>query len=257
MSSKKIFFAADFHLGVPNPSESREREKKIVRWLESIQHEADEIFLLGDVFDFWFEYKRAVPKGFVRLQGKIAELTDANVPIHWFAGNHDMWIFDYLPEELGITLHRSPIEREFNGKKFLIGHGDGLGPGDYGYKCIKKLFGNRFCQWLFARLHPNFGIALANLSSHTSRATTEKNERAFYGEEGEMLIQFCQSQLLKRHYDYFIFGHRHLPIYYPLSQQSVYLNLGDWIRDFSYAVFDSHKITLTHFEKKGSFPLFY
>ena len=156
MVDKKIFFASDFHLGAPTYEASLIREKKIVRWLDSIKDEADEIYLLGDVFDFWFEYKRAVPKGFVRLQGKIAELTDQGIKIHWFIGNHDMWIFDYIPKELGVNLILTEVEREFNGKSFFICHGDGLGPGDQGYKFIKKVFRNPICQLLFARLHPNF-----------------------------------------------------------------------------------------------------
>ena len=152
----KVYFASDFHLGAPNFEESLVREKKVVQWLEEVRKDASEIFLVGDVFDFWFEYKRAVPRGFTRLLGKISEITDSGIPVHWFIGNHDMWIFDYLPQECGITLHRAPIVREWNGKKYFIGHGDGLGPGDNGYKILKKFFASNFCQWLFARLHTNF-----------------------------------------------------------------------------------------------------
>jgi len=170
--TKNIYFASDFHLGAPNHESSLIREKSIVSWLDHIKDDAAEIYLVGDLFDFWFEYKRAIPKGFVRLQGKIAELTDKGIPVHIFTGNHDMWIFDYLPKELGVSLFRKPIEREFFGKRYLIGHGDGLGPGDRGYKFLKKIFANKFCQWCFARLHPNFGIWLADKSSKTSRAKT-------------------------------------------------------------------------------------
>ena len=170
--TKNIYFASDFHLGAPNHESSLIREKSIVSWLYHIKDDAAEIYLVGDLFDFWFEYKRAIPKGFVRLQGKIAELTDKGIPVHIFTGNHDMWIFDYLPKELGVSLFRKPIEREFFGKRYLIGHGDGLGPGDRGYKFLKKIFANKFCQWCFARLHPNFGIWLADKSSKTSRAKT-------------------------------------------------------------------------------------
>jgi len=155
-SGKKIYFASDFHLGVPPGSPSREREKRIIRWLDQIKSDAAELYLVGDLFDFWFEYKRAIPRGFVRVQAKIAELADSGIPVHLFTGNHDMWIFDYLPKELGVELHRDPITKEWNGKKFFIGHGDGLGPGDHGYKLIKKVFSNKLCQWAFARLHPNF-----------------------------------------------------------------------------------------------------
>ncbi|MBL7897748.1 MAG: UDP-2,3-diacylglucosamine diphosphatase, partial [Crocinitomicaceae bacterium] len=228
---------------------SLEREKKIVRFLDEIKNDAQEIFLLGDVFDFWFEYKRSIPKGFVRLQGKIAELTDQGIPVHWFIGNHDMWIFDYVPKELGVVMHRKEIVREFGGKKFFIGHGDGLGPGDYGYKFIKAVFRNKICQWLFARLHPNFGIGLANFFSRKSRVATGDNDAKFYGEEQEMLIQFCKSTLKKEHFDFFIFGHRHLPIDFHVSENSKYINTGDWIRYFSYAVYDGQNIDLKYFKE--------
>jgi len=248
MKRTKIFFASDFHLGAPNYEASLVREKRIVRWLDSIKDEAQEIYLLGDVFDFWFEYKHAIPKGFVRLQGKIAELTDSGIKIHWFIGNHDMWIFDYIPKELGINLIKTEIEREFNGKSFFIGHGDGLGPGDRGYKFIKKVFRNRFCQWLFARLHPNFGIGLANIFSKKSRASTGEKDAVFYGEEKEMLIQFCKEKSKTKVYNYMIFGHRHLPIDFQLSADSRYINIGDWITYFTYGVFDGEVFELKTFE---------
>ena len=249
MTQKKIYFASDFHLGAPNYASSLEREKKIVRWLDQIKDDAEEIFLIGDVFDFWFEYQRVIPKGFVRLQGKIAEITDSGIPVHWFIGNHDMWIFDYIPKELGVRMYKTEIERDFSGKKFFIGHGDGLGPGDRGYKFIKKVFRNKVCQWLFARLHPNFGIGLANFFSRKSRVATGTNDAKFYGEDKEMLIQFCKTCLKSKHYDYFVFGHRHLPIEFDLTESSKYINIGDWINYFSYAVFDGEKLELKYFEK--------
>jgi UDP-2,3-diacylglucosamine hydrolase len=249
MNSRKIYFLSDFHLGAPDYESSLEREKKIVRFLDEIKKDAQEIFLLGDVFDFWFEYKRAVPKGFVRLQGKIAEITDSGIPVHWFIGNHDMWIFNYIPKELGVQMHRKEIVREFDGKKFFIGHGDGLGPGDHGYKFIKAVFRNRVCQWLFARFHPNFGIGLANFFSRKSRVATGDNDATFYGEEKEMLIQFCKSTLKKEHFDYFIFGHRHLPIDFNVSEKSRYINTGDWIKYYSYAVFDGQNLDLKYFKE--------
>lgn len=244
MQQKKIYFASDFHLGAPSYESSLEREKRIVKWLDEVRVDAAEIFLIGDVFDFWFEYKRAIPKGFVRLQGKIAEITDSGIPVHWFIGNHDMWIFDYIPKELGVKMYKTEIEREFFGKKFMIGHGDGLGPGDRGYKFIKKVFRNRVCQWMFARLHPNFGIGLANFFSRKSRVSTGQADATFYGEDKEMLIQFCKSKLTEKHFDYFVFGHRHLPIEFQLSPDSKYINIGDWITYFSYAVFDGEKLEL-------------
>jgi UDP-2,3-diacylglucosamine hydrolase len=234
----KVYFASDFHLGAPNFEESLVREKKVVQWLEEVRKDASEIFLVGDVFDFWFEYKRAVPRGFTRLLGKISEITDSGIPVHWFIGNHDMWIFDYLPQECGITLHREPIVREWNGKKYFIGHGDGLGPGDNGYKILKKFFASSFCQWLFARLHPNFGIWLAQKSSGYSRSISGESDKKFLGEENEWLAVFSKEQLQKEHFDYFIFGHRHLPMQIKLGENSEYINIGDWLHHYTYGVME-------------------
>lgn len=244
----KIYFASDFHLGVPDAATSLVREKKIVRWLDMAAKDAAEIFLVGDIFDFWFEYKRAVPRGYTRLLGKISELTDRGIPVHVFTGNHDMWIFDYLTTECGVKLYRKSIEREWNGKKFMIGHGDGLGPGDYGYKMIKKIFANPVCQWLFARLHPNFGIWLAGSLSGYSRSTTGDKDRVFLGEDKEWLIIYCKEVLTKTHFDYFIFGHRHLEMDISLNDHSHYINLGQWLNGSSYAVFDGEKTKLLDFE---------
>lgn len=245
---QKIYFASDFHLGVPNAESSLLREKKIVRWLDMARKDAAEIFLVGDIFDFWFEYKRAVPRGYTRLLGKISEITDSGIPVHVFTGNHDMWIFDYLTVESGVKLYRASIDREWNGKKFMIGHGDGLGPGDHGYKFIKKVFANSVCQWLFARLHPNFGIWLASSLSGYSRSTTGDKDSVFLGEDKEWLIIYCKEVLEKQHYDYFIFGHRHLKMDITLKDNSHYINLGQWLNGSSYAVFDGERTELREFE---------
>lgn len=198
---------------------------------------------MGDVFDFWFEYKHVVPKGFVRLLGKLAELNDAGINLHYFTGNHDMWTFDYLPKEIGVTLYRTEIERTIYGKKFIIGHGDGLGPGDHGYKFIKKVFANKFCQWLFARLHPNAGIALANYWSRRSRAATGSFDEKYLGDDKEFLVQHIKEHLKTNPADFFIYGHRHLPIDMKI-ENSRYINLGDWITYFTYAVWDGEKLEL-------------
>lgn len=248
-SNKKIYFASDFHLGAPNYEDSLVREKLIVQWLDEIKVDAEEIYLVGDIFDFWFEYKHAIPKGFIRLQGKIAELTDAGISVHIFTGNHDMWIFDYIPKELGAQLHRSNIQKTYNDTKFFIGHGDGLGPGDKGYKFIKKVFASKFCQWSFARLHPNFGIGLANYLSRSSRAKTGHEDAIFLGEEQEWLAIYCKEQLAKEHFDYFVFGHRHLPLEIELSDRSKYINLGDWIQYFTYGEFDGETMQLKTYDK--------
>lgn len=240
----RIYFISDLHLGAPDAASSKEREMRFVKWLEEIRKDASVLYVVGDLFDFWFEYKRAVPRGFTRAIGKLAELADSGIEIHLFTGNHDMWIFDYLPQEIGAQLHRKPIIREYGGKRFLIGHGDGLGPGDHGYKFIKKVFANRFLQWSFARLHPNFGIWLADFFSRRSRMHTGGDDAVFKGEDNEWLFQYCKDVLKEEHFDYFVFGHRHLPLDLQVSEKSRYVNLGDWIRYFTYAVFDGDDLTL-------------
>jgi UDP-2,3-diacylglucosamine hydrolase len=241
---KKIYFLSDFHLGAPDYATSLEKEKKIVHFLTSIQNNAAAIFIVGDMFDFWFEYRNVVPKGYVRLFGKLAELTDAGIPVHFFVGNHDMWMRDYFQTELGIPVYFEPKAFTWNGKKFLIGHGDGLGPGDHGYKMMKRVFRNRFCQWLFGILHPSIGIGMANYFSRSSRKKTGSSDDHFLGENNEWLIIYSREVLAKEHYDYFIFGHRHLPIDHQLNETSRYINLGDWIKFFTYAVFDGKTVEL-------------
>ncbi len=248
MANKKIYFASDFHLGVPDHKTSLVREKRVVAWLDSIKHDASDIYLVGDVFDFWFEYKSTVPKGFVRLLGKLAELSDSGIIIHFFTGNHDMWAFDYLTEEIGAKMYREPIEIDLNGKKLMIGHGDGLGPADHGYKFIKKVFANKLCQWLFARLHPNLSFGVAHYFSKKSRIATGTSDEKFLGNEKEWLVIYCKEVLQKRHIDYFIFGHRHLPLDIQLKDNSRYINLGEWIHYNTYGVFDGEKLELKKFE---------
>ena len=248
--NKKIYFASDFHLGIPNNLQSNEREKVIVAWLDKVKTDAKEIYLVGDLFDFWFEYKYTVPKGCIRFLGKIAELVEHGIQFHLFTGNHDMWMFDYLEKEFGITINRKPITKEINDKIFLIGHGDGLGPGDKKYKIIKRFFTNKLCQWLFARLHPNFGFSIAHYWSKKSREKEMLGNHDFLGENKEWLIIYANEILKKRHVDYFIFGHRHLPIEHQLNEKSTYINLGDWINHYTYGVFDGKKLTLENFDYK-------
>jgi len=248
MEDKKIYFASDFHLGTDAKYSSREREQQIVRWLDQIKADAEAIYLVGDVFDFWFEYATVVPKGYVRILGKLAELKDAGIEIYFFIGNHDMWMFKYFEEELGIPTYREPIVRELKGKTFFIGHGDGLGPGDHGYKFLKKVFSNRLCQWLFARLHPNFAISLASFWSNRSRDANPAEE-TFHGPDGEWLLIYANEKLDTLAADFFVFGHRHLPINYTLKNgSSRYINLGEWMHYNSYAVFDGQKVQIKFFE---------
>ena len=241
---KKIYFLSDFHLGAPDYNSSLVREKKVVAFLESIRHDAAEIFIVGDIFDFWYEYRKVVPKGYVRLLGKLAELSDAGIAIHVFVGNHDMWMSGYFEKELNIPVYHHPLSFTWNNKKFYIGHGDGLGPADHGYKFIKKVFRNPVCQWLFGQLHPTWGIGLANYFSRKSREKTGSSDETFLGENNEWLVIYSKEVLQKEHYDYFIFGHRHLPLDIKLADNSRYINLGDWIRTFTYAVFDGNEVGL-------------
>jgi UDP-2,3-diacylglucosamine hydrolase len=249
---KKIYFLSDFHLGAPDALQSRAREKKIIRFLDEIKKEASEIFIVGDLFDFWYEYRKVVPKGYVRILGKLADLTDAGIMVHFFVGNHDMWMRNYFPEELNIPVYHEPTAFTFSGKRFLIGHGDGLGPGDRGYKFIKKIFRNKACIGLFGILPPAIGMGIAHHFSRKSRAQTGQTDEKFLGEDKEWLIIYCRQVLEKEHYDYFVFGHRHLPIDFKLKApghgtDSRYINLGDWIRYFSYAVFDGQELELKYF----------
>jgi UDP-2,3-diacylglucosamine hydrolase len=246
--AKNIYFLSDFHLGAPNATESLVREKKIIKFLDEIKSTAQCIFIVGDLFDFWYEYKKVVPKGYVRILGKLAELTDTGIAVHFFVGNHDMWMKDYFQKELNIPVYFEPKEFSFNNKTFLIGHGDGLGPGDAGYKFIKKIFRNPLCDWLFGILPPSWGIGLADYLSRKSRAKTGTTDEVFLGEEKEWLVTYCRDMLLKKHYDYFIFGHRHLPLDIALNDNSKYINLGDWIKYFTYAVFDGEKTTLEYYK---------
>lgn len=248
---KKIFFASDFHLGVPDKQSSLEREKRIIAWLSSIQHEAHHIYLLGDIFDFWFEYKNAIPKGYIRLQGKFAELRDDGIPISFFTGNHDMWMFGYFKDELGIEIYRGPKILQIGQHRLLIGHGDGLGPGDHTYKFLKKFFNSGLCQWLFARIHPNTGIGIANYFSRRSRISNTRREEKFEGEEKEFLLVYCKEMEQKHHFDYYIFGHRHLPLNIEISSASRYINLGEWVNFNTYAVYDGTTTELKTFNDKG------
>ncbi len=248
--SKKIYFLSDFHLGAPDHAASLEREKSIVQFLDEIKQDAEEIFIVGDMFDFWYEYRRVVPRGYVRLLGKLAELSDAGIVLHFFVGNHDMWMKDYFQQELNMPVYFEPKEFERKGRQFYIGHGDGLGPGDHGYKRLKKVFRNPVCQWLFGILPPAIGLGLANYLSRSSRAKTGSSEETFLGADKEWLLIYAKEMSQKKKIDYFVFGHRHLPIDYRLNSESRYINLGDWINYFTYAVFDGANMELKSYKGK-------
>jgi UDP-2,3-diacylglucosamine hydrolase len=246
---KKIYFASDFHLGIPNRESSLAREKRICAWLDEIKNDAALLYLVGDLFDTWFEYKNVIPKGYSRFMGKLAELADSGLKIEAFTGNHDLWMRGYFEDEFSIPVHHKPIERVFNGKKFLIAHGDGLGPGDHGYKLLKKILRSPLSQWIYRRIHPDTGVGMAGWFSRLGPKHEDGKEEEFMGEDKEFLVQYCLDKLKQEHIDYFIFGHRHIAIEYPLPQNSLYLNLGDWIRYDSYAEFDGKDLHLKYYKR--------
>ncbi|WP_405576939.1 UDP-2,3-diacylglucosamine diphosphatase [Winogradskyella sp. Asnod2-B02-A] len=241
---KKIYFASDNHLGAPTSEASRPREKKFVAWLDEIKHDAAAIFLMGDLFDFWFEYKTVVPKGFTRTLGKLAEISDSGIPIHYFVGNHDLWMNGYFEEELGIPVYHKPEEFTFNDTSVFIGHGDGLGPGDKGYKRMKKVFTNPFFKWLFKWMHPDIGIKIGQYMSVKNKMISGDDDAKFLGEDNEWLAVYCKRKLEDKHRDFFVFGHRHLPLEIDLNEKSKYINLGDWIQYYTYGVFDGKNFEL-------------
>jgi len=252
----RVYFSSDFHLGVPSVEKSRDRERLIVQWLESIEHDAQIIFLVGDIFDFWFEYGHVIPKGFTRLLGKLAQLSDRGIELILFTGNHDMWMFGYLKDEIGATIYRNPVNFELtdcigNKKSILVGHGDGLGPGDGVYKMLKRIFENRFFQGVFRIVHPDVGMWIASEWSKRSRiANINKGEEQFMGDDHEWLLIYCKEVEKEQHHDFYIFGHRHLMLDLTVNERSRYINLGEWVTKQAhqaYAVFDGETVKLNQF----------
>jgi UDP-2,3-diacylglucosamine hydrolase len=243
---KKIYFLSDFHLGVPNELKSRERELKIIKFLDEIEQEAASIFFVGDVYDFWYEYRHLVPKGFTRFQGKLAHLADKGIKLYFFPGNHDLWMFGYYEQEFGAVVSRKPLRFNINGKLFYIVHGDGYGPGDFSHKLLLKVFESKFFQWLFSVTPQSISFGIANAWSRKSRISNEKFEEKFLG-ENEWLWQYSKEIESKAHHDYYIFGHRHLPLELKVSNNSMYINLGEWFKECTYAVFDGGNLVLKRY----------
>jgi UDP-2,3-diacylglucosamine hydrolase len=246
----KYYFASDFHLGAPTYESSRAREKRLVAWLEHIKTDAEAVFLMGDVFDFWFEYSTVIPKGYIRLLGKLAELSDAGVQLYIFKGNHDMWVFDYFEKELNAKIIGDELIIEKDGKRLFLHHGDGLGKGDNKYKVLKNFFRSSFCQWLFARLHPNFGMGIANYWSSKSRLANSKKEGIKHIEKEKNWITEYYQELKSEHgqFDFIIIGHRHFPSKINLADGATYFNLGEWVNYSSYAVLESGEVKLLEFK---------
>lgn len=248
VNHRKIYFASDQHFGIPDAESSKLREERFISWLDDIKSDAGAIFLLGDLFDFWFEYKTVVPRGFIRVLGKIAELRDSGIPIYFFVGNHDLWMMDYFETELDIPVYHHPKVFEFDGKKFFIGHGDGLGPGDKGYKRMKKVFSHPLSKWFYRWVHPDIGMKIAQYLSTKNKLISGQEDIKFLGEEREWLAQYAKRKLEQAHYDFFLFGHRHLPMEIKVGANSMYINTGDWITHFTYAVFDGQELRLKTYQ---------
>jgi len=242
-----IYFASDLHLGMYPPEESKKREKLFVQWLEQIRNDALELWLLGDVFDYWFEYRKVVPRGFTRFLGKLAALSDEGVKIHLIPGNHDIWAFNYLPQEIGLEVHPGPVERNWNSHLFYLGHGDGLHRGDWKYRFLQGMFKNRLLQWLYARIHPNGSITFAHWWSKKSRLNHGIFDE-FLGADQEHQIQFARKKLEENPaIEFFVFGHRHIPFDIRVGESCRVFCLGDWIGNFTYGVFDGEEFQLKKF----------
>ena len=245
---KKVYFASDQHFGVPDLQQSRIREEKFIRWLDTIKKDAQVLFLMGDLVDFWHEWKYVVPKGYIRVLGKIAELKDSGIDICFFVGNHDLWMKNYFEVELGIPVYFEKQYYEIADEKFLLAHGDGLGPGDKGYKRMKKVFTNPLAQWAFRWLHPDIAMRIANYMSQKNKLISGIEDQKFLGEDKEFLIQYSKEKLKTEAIQYFVFGHRHLPLIFDLEKGAKYINLGDWIVYFTYGVYDGQVFEVKKFE---------
>ncbi len=247
---KKIYFISDLHLGTPNDTITRDREREFVRWLDMASKDASDIYLLGDIFDFWFEYKHVVPRGFTRTFGKLAELSDRGINMHFIIGNHDMWTFGYLEDEIGMKVYKKTVKTDFNGKRFLLAHGHDLGGRDWFFNILKPIFKSGFSRWLFARFHPNGAIGFAKAWSRHSRNSHPDADYSYKGDNEEWMTQFCIKTLEKEYFDFFILGHRHLLLDLNLDKGSRYINLGEWLENRNYAVFDGENLEVKMFENR-------
>lgn len=238
------YFLSDLHLGAPYFPDTKESERRIVAFLESIRHDAETIYLLGDILDYWYEYRYVVPRGFVRFFGKLAELADQGIRIVWMKGNHDIWIYDYLPNELGIEVVDGHLVETIHGKKFYLAHGDGEGKQSRSFRFIRSIFRNKFCQRAFSAIHPRWTVPFAYNWSRHSRMTGEGR-----GLPDNHLLEGLQAFTKEYHLqhpdiDYFIFGHVHVLSREEIAPGCEMIVLGEWIRTFSYAIFDEKGLEL-------------
>lgn len=246
---KKIYFLSDAHLGSWALEHRRTHERRLVNFLDEIKHEAAAVYLLGDIFDYWYEYKYVVPKGYTRLLGKISELTDRGIEVHFFTGNHDIWCKDYFVEECGMVMHREPITIDLYGKEFYLAHGDGLGDESRNFKMLRAMFHSHTLQTLFSAIHPRWTVKLGlTWAKHSRLKREEGKEPDYMGEEREPLIRYTK-EYLKTHPDinYFIYGHRHIMLDMMLTRQARIIIVGDWIKYFSYAVFDGNELVIDQY----------
>lgn len=249
---KKTYFISDAHLGSLATQDPKEQEKQLCRFLDEIKPQAESLYMLGDIFDFWFEYRNAVPKGFTRLLGKLSELTDNGVAVHFFTGNHDIWCKDYLTKECGVIMHYEPEVVEIEGKTFFLAHGDGLGDRSKSFKFLRVIFHNPFCQWMFRWLHPDLGLPFGLNWAKNSRIKHMQGgteaDPPYMGENHEPLVLFAKHYIKEKpETDYLIFGHRHIELDLMLTRQNRLLILGDWITQFTYAEFSNGELTLKNF----------
>lgn len=263
MEKNLYYFVSDVHLGL-DYNHPREREKQFSSFLLGLPPNTKALFLLGDIFDFWYEYKNVIPRNFTRTLGAMAQLVDRGIEVYFFNGNHDVWTYGYFEGELGIKMREQPFVIELEGKRFCLGHGDGLGKGDFGYKMLKGMFTNRFLQLLFSGIHPRWAFLLGHgWSKHNRLARGCEAERKggakqihnyqFRGED-ERIVKFAnefqthfQQQTMcesaAEQIDYFIFGHFHTPTRMPLKAGGEICILGEWIHSCVYLVFDGETLT--------------
>ena len=248
MVKEKVYFVSDLHLGSDALEDPKTTEKRFVRWLDTIRDEARAVYLLGDIFDFWFEYKKTVPRGFTRFLGKIAEMQDAGTEVHFFTGNHDIWMFDYFQQELGIQVHTDPLRTTIHGKVFYLAHGDGMGDDSRSFRFIRWIFHNRICQFLFARVPSRWGIGFGHWWSRSRKAALTCLA-SYKGEKNEHLVLYSK-KYIEEHpdTDYLIFGHRHILLDLMLNRKARMLIIGDWMQYFSYAVFDGKELNLEQYD---------